>query len=126
MDITVKALYVDGVELPTPAYKGVTITPNKLWSANAGRLENSGDMAGTIKKIKVKLEIKWPRLTREQVAVIENAVTNLTPFHTLKYIDMTGAVCEKTVYFGDPSYTLLDYRAGGRVVEDATVSAIEK
>ena len=124
--LTVKELYVDGVQLPTPSLEGLTITSNKIWSSNTGRLENSGEMAGTIVGIKRKLEIKWPPLTMEQCQVIEDAVSNLTPFHTLKYTDMTGAASEIQVYFGDPTYTLYSSAPGIQRSTDCTVSAIEK
>lgn len=126
MQLTVKELYVDGVQLPTPALDGVSITTSKIWSANTGRLENSGEMVGTIVATKRKLEIKWPELYMEDVRVIEEAVSSMTPYHILKYTDMTGQVHEITVYFGDPSYTIYAYSPGIQRVKDTTVSAIEK
>lgn len=126
MTLTVKELFVDGVQLPTPALEGVTITTNKMWSANTGRLENSGDMAGTIVALKRKVEIKWPDLTMEKAKVIEDTVSSLTPFHTLKYTDMTGQCTEITVYFSDPPYTIYAYSEAVQRVTGAKVSAIEK
>lgn len=126
MQLTVKEIYVDGVALPTPALEGVTITPNKIWSANTGRLENSGEMAGTIVAIKKKVEIKWPPLSLEDTQIIENAVSSTVPFHNLKLTDMTGRVMEFIAYFGDPSYTIVSYSKGMQWVKDASVSAIEK
>jgi len=126
MTITVKEISVDGIQLPTPMLDGVTIIPNKMWSANTGRLESSGEMAGTIVAIKQKLEIKWPPLTMEQVQIIETAVSTLAPFHELEYTDMAGQVKNLTVYFGDPTYTIYSYSAGVQRVHDVTVSAIEK
>lgn len=126
MTLTVKGLYVDGVKLPTPALEGITITVNKIWSENTGRLELSGEMVGTIVAIKRKLEIKWPPLTMRQVELIENTVSSPEPFHTLEYTDMQGQATEITVYFGDPSYTILSYSPGLQLVKDVSVSAIEK
>lgn len=124
--ITVRELFVDGVQLPTPSLEGLTITTNKMWSANTGRLESTGEMAGTIVAIKRKVEIKWPEMTMEDAARIEAAVSSTTPFHTLKYTDMTGTVREISVYFGDPSYTIYSYSKGVQRVRDVTVSAIER
>lgn len=124
--ITVKSLFVDGVQLPTPALEGITITTNKIWSSNTGRLENSGEMAGTIVARKRKLEIRWPPLTMEQCQIIEQAVSSTTPFHTLKFTDMIGTAQEMTVYFGDPSYTIYSYSRGIQRLTDVSVSAIEK
>jgi len=126
MTLTVKELFVDGVQLPTPALEGVTITTNKMWSANTGRLENSGEMAGTIVALKRKIEIKWPDLTMEKAKVIEDAVSSIIPFHVLRYTDMTGMTVEITVYFSDPSYTIYAYSEGVQRVTGVTISAIEK
>lgn len=126
MTLTVKELYVDGVQLPTPALDGLTITTNKIWSANTGRLENTGEMAGTIVAIKRKLEIKWPELTMEQAKIIEDAVSSTTPFHELQYTDMTGATETISVYFGDPTYVIHSYSPGIQRIRETAVSAIEK
>lgn len=126
MVLTVKELYVDGIKLPTPKLSGLTITPNKLWSANAGRLESSGEMAGTIVTIKQKVSIKWPDLTMEQVQTIETAVSSKTAFHTLKYTDMAGRTKELQVYFGDPTYTIYSYSQDVQWIRDTAVDAIEK
>lgn len=126
MTLTVKELYVDGVQLPTPALEGLTITDNKVWSANTGRLENSGDMAGTIVSIKKKLEIRWPPLSMEDVKRIRSVVSNLKAFHEIKYTDADGEINELIVYFGDPQFTPYAYSVGIQRVISATVSAIEK
>lgn len=126
MQLTVKEIYVDGVALPTPSLEGVAITPNKIWSANTGRLENTGEMVGTIVAIKSKVEIKWPPLTMADIQIIEKAISSTAPFHDLKLTDMTGLTRELTVYFGDPSYTIISYSEGMQLVKDASVSAIEK
>lgn len=126
MTITVKELYIDGIQMPTPKIGGLTITPNKLWSANTGRLESSGDMVGTIVAIKRKVSIKWPELSMEKVDVIESAVSSTTAFHTLKFTDMTGTTQELQVYFGDPTYTIYSYSEGVQRIMDTSVDAIEK
>lgn len=127
MTLSLKELIVDGVTLPTPALEGLTISTNKIWSANAGRLENSGEMAGTIVTTKRKLEIKWPDLPMEKIKVIEAVVSDSgTPFHQLQYTDMTGTTSTITVYFGDISYTIYSYSPGVQRVKGVAVSAIEK
>ena len=126
MTLTLKELIVDGVTLPTPALEGLTISTNKIWSANTGRLENSGEMAGTIVAIKRKLEIKWPELPMEKIRIIEDAVSTKEPFHELKYTDMAGRTRTITVYFGDISYTIYSHSPGVQRVKGAAISAIEK
>ena len=124
--LTCTELYVDGVQLPTPALQGVTITDNKIWSANTGRLEQTGTMAGTIVTIKRKAEIKWPPLSMAQMARIRSAVSNLTPFHSLRLTDAEGQEITMTVYFGDISGQINSYSAGFQRIEDVSVSAIEQ
>ena len=126
MQLTLKELIVDGVQLPTPALGGMTITTNKMWSANTGRLESSGEMVGTIIATKRKIEIKWPPLSMEKAKIIEGVVSSMVPFHTLQYTDMTGITGEIQVYFGDPTYNLYAYSPGIQFANDVTVSAIEK
>lgn len=127
MILTVKELIVDGVTLPTPALEGLTITTNKIWSANAGRLESSGEMVGTIVTTKRKLAIKWPEMSMEAARIIEDVVSDLgTPFHELQYTDMTGRAETIIVYFGDPSYTVYSYSPGIQRIKSVQVSAIEK
>lgn len=127
MQLSVKELYVNDVMLPTPMLGGLVMTTNKIWSANTGRLESTGEMAGTIVAIKHKVEIKWPPLSMEEVAVIESAVSNpSTPFSVLRYTDMQGKATTMQVYFGDPTYTIYSYSPGVQRIEGVSVSAIER
>lgn len=124
--ITVSELFVDGVQLPTPAKEGITFSSNKIWSSNTGRLEQTGLIAGTIVTIKRKLEIKWNHLNWDEVSAIEDAVSTLTPFHTLTFTDVHGITTSMTVYFGDPKYTQYSWADGARWFNDVSVSAIEQ
>lgn len=127
MQLSVKELYVNDVKLPTPMLGGLVMTTNKIWSANTGRLESTGEMAGTIVAIKHKVEIKWPPLSMEEVAIIEAAVSDPnTPFSLLRYTDMQGKENVIQVYFGDPTYTIYSYSQGNQRVEGVSVSAIER
>ncbi|MCD8146005.1 MAG: hypothetical protein LUD84_01800 [Clostridiales bacterium] len=124
--ITVSALYIGGVEMPTPALEGVTITQEKVWSSDTGR-SSSGKMLGTIVGIKSKITIKWPVLTFDEVETIESAVSDADdPFVTVKYTDMTGTTVTKTMYFGTPTYTLYSGADGFQYVKDVTVDGIEQ
>lgn len=125
-DMTVSSLFINGVEMPTPAHKGVTLSSNKIWSANTGRT-TAGKMVGTIVAIKHKLEIKWPPLTMEQVALIESQVSDpANGFIPVKYTDMTGKTVEYTMYTGDVSYTQYSWQEGIRYVTDVHLSCIEQ
>lgn len=125
-NITVSELYINGVQMPTPALEGLTISSEKIWSANTGRT-SSGKMAGTIVAIKTTVSIKWPPLTMAEVAVIEAAVSDKdNPFAAMKYTDMTGKTVEKTMYFGTPSYTVYSWANGLQIIKDISVDGIER
>lgn len=124
--LTLSALTVDGVELPPPKVRGLKITPEKVWSANAGRT-GSAEMVGTIVAIKHKLEIAWPPLTAAQADVIEGVASDVEhPFRSLSYTTVTGQTGTIIVYFGSPTYTGWDWVGGEWRLMDAAVSAVEK
>ena len=60
-------IIIDGVTMPTPAFSGLTIKKEKIWSNNTGRVAN-GDMVGDLIAIKYTLEITWPMLSRADAA----------------------------------------------------------
>ena len=123
---TVRNLTVNGITLPTPKHQGVTISTNKIWSANTGRT-TSGKMVGTIVATKAKLQITWPPLTEAQVALIEAAVSDRsTPFFTVSYTDMKGNTVSRTMYAGDITYSQYSWSEGLRYVTDVAVSLIEQ
>lgn len=124
--ITVSELYIGGVQMPTPALEGVTISREKIWSADTGRTA-SGRMVGTIVSIKTTVKIKWPPLTMAQAQRIEGAVSDKNhPFTTLTYTDMTGTTVTKTVYFGTPTYTMYSWAKGFQYVEGVSVEGVER
>lgn len=124
--ISVTELTINGVTMPTPALEGVTISTEKVWSANTGRTA-SGKMVGDIIARKTTIKIKWPVLTMEQAAVIEQAVSDSDrPFVPISYVDMCGSRVEKTVYFGTPTYTVYSWANGLRLVKDVAVDGIEQ
>lgn len=125
-NITVSDLYIDGTKMPDPAAEGVTVSSEKIWSSNAGRVA-SGKMVGTILAIKTTLKIRWPPLTPAQVAVIESKVTNKNrPFVPVQYTDPAGNTVTKTMYFGTPQYTVYSWAEGVQYIENVTVDGIEQ
>lgn len=112
--------------MPTPALEGMTITSEKIWSANTGR-STSGKMLGTVVAVKTTISITWPPLTFAQAALIEAAVSDKDhPFVPVKYTDMTGTTVTKTMYFGTPSYTVYSWADGLQLVTGVTVDGIEQ
>lgn len=125
-NVTVSELYINGVEMPAPAYKGVTISSNKVWSGNTGRT-TAGTMVGTLIAVKAKLVIKWPPLTMSQVEAIEDVVSGSgSGFFLVRYTDMAGRIVEKNMYTGDISYTQLSWAGGIQYVTDVELSCIEQ
>ena len=95
--ITVSDLYINGTQMPAPKHQGVTISTEKVWSADTGRTA-SGKMVGTLIATKTKVKLEWPPLTMAEVALIEAAVSNAnSPFVSMRYTDMTGQTVTKTV-----------------------------
>lgn len=124
--MTVSELYIGGVQMPTPALEGVTVTSEKIWSADTGR-SASGKMLGTCVAVKAKISVKWPPLTPAQAAVIEGAVSDPDkPFVTMKYTDMAGNTVTKEVYFGTPSYTWYSWSDGVQYLKDVSVDGVER
>ena len=126
MDITCKELYIDGVRIRTPKVDGLKYTTNKMWSANTGRLETTGEMAGTIVATKGKWEFEWPDMPVADYLVIENIVSSTVAFHDLKIVDAANIVHEAQVYFGDMSAKVGYNSTTAAVIRDLAVNAIEK
>lgn len=122
-NLVISDLIVGGVHLPTPAHKGVTISHNKVWSANTGR-DSSGGMVGTLLSIKTKLEVKWPPLSMSQYALIQEAVS--ADFADVTFTDLSGDSVTKTMYFGDLAGNQFSWANGVQYVTDAAVSMIER
>lgn len=123
--MTVYTLSIDGETMPTPKQEGVTITDEKVWSANTGRTA-SGKMVGDIVAIKTTVKIDWARLSGAEAARIRKAVSNRDkPFQTLKFTDLDGNTTTMIVYFGTPTFTEFSATGGGRV-SNASVSGIEQ
>ena len=124
--ITVSALRIGGVTMPTPAPAGVTISKEKLWSENKGRTA-SGRMVGTLVGIVTVVTIKWPHMTPGQVAAIEAAVSDKSkPFTSLELTDLTGDTRTMEVEFGTPSGTWFSWAPGLQYVQGYTVTATER
>lgn len=76
---------ISGKTMPTLAENGLTVTKEKIWSANTNRTA-TGHMVGDIIAIKYKLQCKWNHLMMEQVAAIDSAVSGAA-FFTVTFTD---------------------------------------
>lgn len=116
-------LVVDGVELPTPALEGITITYEPIWSSNAGRVA-SGKLTGTKITSKWKLEVKWPVLSQSDAQKVFDAASG--EFKTVIFTDYSGTERTITAYCGTPSAIPYSWASGLRWVTNVALSIIEQ
>ena len=110
--------------MPELALNGLSISKNKVWASNTGRAAN-GNMVGDLIGIKYKLEATWPPLSAQQIATIDNIISNA--FFSVRFIDPAGG-SQKTVtcYAGDPVYPVYSYVDGVKTYMGVKVSLIER
>lgn len=116
-------LVVDGVELPTPALEGITITHEPIWSSNTGRTA-SGKLVGTKVVDKWKLEVKWPVLSQSEAQKVFNAASG--DFKTVIFTDPFGTERTITAYCGTPTATPYSWVSGMRWLSNVELSIIEQ
>ena len=101
-------LKIGGVVMPR--VKGMTVTPEKIWSKNTGRTAN-GDMKGDLIAIKLKLQVKFASLTDAQNALVDEAISPAT-FEAEFRNPRTGEMEVHTMYAGSPTYPVYSYVEG--------------
>lgn len=117
-------LKIDGVQIPEPKFQGITITPEKIWSKNAGRVTN-GDMVGDVIAVKNKMKIAWASLSGQQVALIDGAIS--PAFFEVYYKNpRTNQYETGTFYAGTPSYPVYSYASGLPEYVGVAVDLVEK
>ena len=116
-------LKFDGVEMPVPA--DLQVQNNKIWSDNTGRSAN-GKLVGDMGCIKKKLIISWVHLTGEQVALINQYISNVSkPFFSVTFTDETFNEQTCTMYAGDTKYDVLKWVSPMKYLKNVTVDLIE-
>lgn len=126
MAVTTDVLYLDGVRVATPAKNGISRSVNKTWSENSGRT-SAGKAVGTIKYIKIKLEITWDKLEAADLKKIEKVINDKdTPFKSVTYREIDGSMKTITCYFGDSVVPIVRYKNGKAEVTGYKISAIEQ
>ena len=126
MILPVSDIYIDGVQMPSPALDGVSVDDEKIWSSNTGRLAASGEMTGTITAIKHTVSIKWNALDFLAVRKIRQSVTNVAAWHSLRLCGPDGLEMNLTVYFGTPHFAMYSYAQGLQYCSSVSVKAIER
>ena len=114
-------IIVNGVTLPEE--ETLKITKEKIWSSNAGRLDN-GYFAGDIVAVKHTLEVTWKRLKQDETAIVNKCLNGNDEYYNVFYTDYDGTGALDTFYFGTPSYqyTIIN----DNVYCDITVNMIER
>ncbi len=101
-------LTIDGVVMPP--VKSLTISPEKIWSKNTGRVAN-GDMKGDLIAIKLKAQVVFVPLSDEQNASLDAAISSA--FFSAKFKNpRTGKMETHTMYAGTPTYPVYSYAEG--------------
>lgn len=120
-------IYINNVKLPPVDKGGLTITPHKLWGANAGRAACTGDMVGDIVAIKTDLALSWSNVSLSDFEIINNAVNTMTPFFSVTYCpDETSGYITKQFYASDPVYGVKSCIDDNMVYGSVTVTLIEQ
>lgn len=118
---------IDGVQMPPMKENGLTIIPHKLWAANSGRSNSTGEFVGDLVSIKYELKLEWDDLTDAEFALVDGAVNTLRPFLSVNFCpkNSTGYIT-RSFYANDPNYTVLRTRKGKTYYNSVTVNLIEK
>lgn len=101
-------LIIDGVTMPP--VKKLTITSEKIWSKNTGRVAN-GELKGDLVAIKMKTVIEFAPLNDEETALLDSAISK--PFFNAKFKNpRTGKIETFSMYSGTPTYPVYSYADG--------------
>ena len=119
---------LDGVALPVPARSGVSITPNRLWSSNAGRNSSTGKFVGDIVAVKFTVALTYETLADDEMQLLWDLTAAPAPWHTLIFPMNDGSERKMTCYISDPSYVLrrFDMRSKKAYYDGVTIEMIEQ
>ena len=116
-------LTIDNTSLPAP--KNVNYSLNKLWSQNAGRLDN-GYFVGDLVATKKKYEVTFPPLSTSDLATVRAAVNPASGFASVTITNAEGGTDTVSAYFGDLTVESYSWHSGIQYAINATVSIIER
>ena len=112
--------------MPEPAFNGLIISKEIIWSSNTGRAAD-GSMIGDIVGYKYKLDITFPPLTAQDIAKI-NRETTKSPFFAVTFIDPVGGLTATRIFYsGAPIYPVYSYATNSKgLYVGVKVSFIER
>jgi hypothetical protein len=113
-------IIIDGVEIPAPSEYSVGIQDISKAVRNA-----NGTMIIERVATKRKIELSWKYLSKEQLAQVLTAVSNV--FFQVTFIDpQDNATRTGTFYCGDRKAGMLDYKNGVPRYKDVQFNLIER
>lgn len=119
-------LYIDNELMPEPAFKGISFSDEKIWTASTGRA-TSGKMNGNITALKKTRSIQFPPLTLAELNKLNKAINSKTAWHKIKYTDgYCNVIFEFECYFGTPSYNVYSAAVNYRYYIYYKIDAIER
>lgn len=81
---------VNGVTLPLAERGGISVTPNRIYSSNAGRNSSTGDFIGDVIAVKYTLSLTFPPLDAEQMKTLWNLFSGTKSDHTVQFVTPEG------------------------------------
>lgn len=119
---------VDGITLPTPSADGFAITPNRIWSSNAGRNSSTGRFVGDVIAVKYTVTLTYEYLDDAQMQLLWSITSGAEPWHTLIFPLNDGSTRKITCYIADPTYTMrrFDMRRKTAFYSGVTIEMIEQ
>lgn len=113
-------IIIDGVEIPAPSDYSVGIQDISKAERNA-----NGTMIIERVATKRKIELSWKYLSKEQLAQVLTAVSNV--FFQVTFLDpQDNATRTGTFYCGDRKAGMLDYKNGVPRYKDVQFNLIER
>lgn len=119
-------LYIDNELMPEPAFKGISFSDEKVWSASTGR-STSAYMNGTIVELKKTRSLQFPPLTKFELDKLNGKTSIKKEWHTIEYRDeLNNTIFSFECYFGTVTYNFYSAAENYRYFTDYKVDAIER
>ena len=122
-------IYIDGVKVPTADRSGISITPQTIWSQNAGRNSATAKFGGDIKAIKYDVTYNKSYATQEEFELIDSLVNTMRSIHKVKLcLRPSDGYVTKNFYIGSGtfSYTITRCKDGRTYYEGLSFQMVEQ
>lgn len=122
-------IWIGGVKLPSADKSGITITPQTIWSQNAGRNSATAKFGGDVKAIKYDVTYNKSYATQEEFELIDSLVNTMRSIHKVKLcLRPSDGYVTKNFYIGSGtfSYTITRCKDGRTYYEGLSFQMIEQ